>query len=190
MNAIACPSGLRASADKCWLPTRPVPSGLIRAVGGDFHVGYCRAVRRRRSFIVMDGWRRRPRRRPRATRLFISKSDSPAHRHLRALYGGASHSTPIASATRRRFGADARAHCAALSRNLRYRSFARPRSSRPARRAAFRWPSWRADKPGDRVALAAPGYPAYRNILAALNLEADRPTPRPSLSADEARWKR
>src|SRR5258705_10716918 len=25
---------------------------------------------------------------------------------------------------------------------------------------------------GDRVALAAPGYPAYRNILAALNLEA------------------
>src|SRR5688572_30312704 len=31
--------------------------------------------------------------------------------------------------------------------------------------------------PGDRVALAAPGYPAYRNILAALNLEAvDLPT--------------
>src|SRR6478609_4778010 len=30
---------------------------------------------------------------------------------------------------------------------------------------------------GDRVALAAPGYPAYRNILAALNLEAvDLPT--------------
>jgi len=32
---------------------------------------------------------------------------------------------------------------------------------------------------GDRVALAAPGYPAYRNILAALNLEAvDLPTSR------------
>ncbi len=31
--------------------------------------------------------------------------------------------------------------------------------------------------PGDRVALAAPGYPAYRNVLAALNLEAvDLPT--------------
>jgi len=30
---------------------------------------------------------------------------------------------------------------------------------------------------GDRIALAAPGYPAYRNILAALNLEAvDLPT--------------
>ena len=30
---------------------------------------------------------------------------------------------------------------------------------------------------GDRVALAAPGYPAYRNILTALNLEAvDLPT--------------
>ena len=30
---------------------------------------------------------------------------------------------------------------------------------------------------GDRVALAAPGYPAYRSILAALNLEAvDLPT--------------
>src|SRR5258708_11551243 len=28
---------------------------------------------------------------------------------------------------------------------------------------------------GDRVALAAPGYPAYRNILAALNLEAVAP---------------
>ena len=43
--------------------------------------------------------------------------------------------------------------------------------------AAFQLAFLAAFEPGDRVALAAPGYPAYRNILAALNLEAvDLPT--------------
>ncbi len=38
--------------------------------------------------------------------------------------------------------------------------------------AAFQLAFLAAFEPGDRVALAAPGYPAYRNILAALGLEA------------------
>jgi aspartate/methionine/tyrosine aminotransferase len=37
--------------------------------------------------------------------------------------------------------------------------------------AAFQLAFLAAFEPGDRVALAAPGYPAYRNILAALGLE-------------------
>jgi len=41
--------------------------------------------------------------------------------------------------------------------------------------AAFQLAFLAAFEPGDRVALATPGYPAYRNILAALGLErADR----------------
>src|SRR3954469_10768450 len=38
--------------------------------------------------------------------------------------------------------------------------------------AAFQLAFLAAFEPGDRVALAAPGYPAYRNILTALGLEA------------------
>jgi len=38
--------------------------------------------------------------------------------------------------------------------------------------AAFQLAFLAAFEPGDRVALAAPGYPAYRNILGALGLEA------------------
>ena len=37
--------------------------------------------------------------------------------------------------------------------------------------AAFQLAFLAAFEPGDRVALAAPGYPAYRNILSALGLE-------------------
>src|SRR5438270_7843680 len=37
--------------------------------------------------------------------------------------------------------------------------------------AAFQLAFLAAFEPGDRVALAAPGYPAYRNILSALDLE-------------------
>ena len=37
--------------------------------------------------------------------------------------------------------------------------------------AAFQLAFLAAFEPGDRVALAAPGYPAYRNILTALDLE-------------------
>src|SRR6266849_6161801 len=37
--------------------------------------------------------------------------------------------------------------------------------------AAFHLAFLAAFEPGDRVALAAPGYPAYRNILSALGLE-------------------
>src|SRR5580704_308463 len=37
--------------------------------------------------------------------------------------------------------------------------------------AAFQLGFLAAFEPGDRVALAAPGYPAYRNILSALGLE-------------------
>jgi aspartate/methionine/tyrosine aminotransferase len=37
--------------------------------------------------------------------------------------------------------------------------------------AAFQLAFLAAFEPGDRVALAAPGYPAYRNILTALGLE-------------------
>src|SRR5262249_33986069 len=37
--------------------------------------------------------------------------------------------------------------------------------------AAFQLAFLAAFEPGDRVALAAPGYPAYRNILGALDLE-------------------
>src|SRR6476469_5248029 len=43
--------------------------------------------------------------------------------------------------------------------------------------AAFQLAFLAAFEAGDRVALAAPGYPAYRNILSALGLEAvDLPT--------------
>jgi aspartate/methionine/tyrosine aminotransferase len=41
----------------------------------------------------------------------------------------------------------------------------------PGSSAAFQLAFLAAFEPGDRVALAAPGYPAYRNILSALGLE-------------------
>ena len=43
--------------------------------------------------------------------------------------------------------------------------------SRPARRRRSTSPSSQCSMSGDRVAMAAPGYPAYRNILAALGIE-------------------
>ena len=44
-------------------------------------------------------------------------------------------------------------------------------SSPPAPRAPSCWRFWRCSKPGDRVALANPGYPPYRHILSALGCE-------------------
>jgi aspartate/methionine/tyrosine aminotransferase len=52
--------------------------------------------------------------------------------------------------------------------------------------AAFQLAFLAAFEPGDRVALAAPGYPAYRNILSALGLEtgADRGRRKRALPAE------
>ena len=76
-----------------------------------------------------------------------------------------------------------------LYRRARHRAAARRRSPRHYREqygvavdpaevvvttgssAAFQLAFLAAFEPGDRVALAAPGYPAYRNILSALGLE-------------------
>ena len=44
-------------------------------------------------------------------------------------------------------------------------------SSPPAPRPHSSWGFSPHSKPGDRVGLAVPGYPAYRNILAALGIE-------------------
>ena len=44
-------------------------------------------------------------------------------------------------------------------------------SSLPARRRASSWRSLQLSRPGDRVAVALPGYPPYRHILTALGCE-------------------
>ena len=72
--------------------------------------------------------------------------------------------------------------------------------SPPAPRPASSSPSSPVSTPGDRVAIASPGYPAYRNILAALGLEPaldrDRPgrplriTPAASCAAHRAKSSR
>ena len=71
----------------------------------------------------------------------------------------------------------ARAHRAALSRDLRGRSsIPSASSSPPARRPASSSPSSPLFEPGDRVALAAPGYPPIATSCTALGCEpvADR----------------
>ena len=55
--------------------------------------------------------------------------------------------------------------------NTGSRSIPAKSSSRPGPRRRFSSTFLAAFEPGDRVALAAPGYPAYRNILSALGLE-------------------
>ena len=67
----------------------------------------------------------------------------------------------------------ARAHRAALSRST-YGVAARSRrgsSSPPARRRGFILAFLALFEPGDRVAVAVPGYPPYRHILTALGCE-------------------
>ena len=66
----------------------------------------------------------------------------------------------------------ARAHRPALcASTTRSRSIRRALPSPPARRAAFVLAFLALFEPGDRVAVAVPGYPPYRHILTALGCE-------------------
>ena len=71
----------------------------------------------------------------------------------------------------------ARAHRAALSRGLQCGRVGRACHRDDRLVGGFPLAFLASFDAGDRVALAAPGYPAYRNILTALDLEAvDLPT--------------